>query len=447
MPGLTGVGLWDVHLTGELDVKQVTMSESLKKFVMIRKLPDRVCNVDVTQLVSIIGCMPGLTEVGLWHVHLIGGLDVKQRTLSESLKGFVMAGHLPNRVYNVNVTLLANFLSCMPALTRVELQDVHLTGELDYKMVEIVSLQKAQVTGELESNCVTMSESVKSLCVVSTKINVKLLVYFLSCMPSPEQVGLIDAELTGNLDGNPVILSESLHRVYMRSRSPEKSLNVNITQLCSIFSCMPSLTQVKLRNVQLTGEMRDSSITLSEALKEVCISGCNKDCPGYCCGEWCVNGVKEEKEKEKENVEETEGDEKKKDELVDKKKDMADYDSHHSHQCTINIHTLVGFLRCMQSHISLKLNRVAVLGMLDEGTSTVLPVQEFSCVDCFSSPQLLSIILAQGNAVRALQLSGFRSQFTEDDVRRIFTTGRLASLKVLNWMIPCQRASVAHNFT
>ena len=180
--------------------------------------------------------------------------------------------------------------------------------------------------------------------------------------------------------------------------------------------------------------MTDTSVILSKSLKELWISGCNKECADYCGGEWCVDGEKDEKRKEKEK-EETEGDEEmeqKREELEDEEEDKVDHDLLHNHtQCTVNIHTLVSFLRCMQSLISVKLNRVCVLGMLDEGTSNVLPVQEFSCVNCFPSSQLLSVILARGNAVRTLQLTGVRSQFTEDDVRKIFTTDRLASLKIL----------------
>ena len=505
MPELTKVILQDVYLTGEYDVNSVTLSESLKEFVMNGFLPDRVYNINVTQLINFLSCMPALTKVILQNVHLTDELDVNCVTLSESLKELVMTGHLPDRMVSVIVTQLVSFLSCMPALTKVSLQDVHFTGELDYnhitlreslkkiempgltsvdlqdvhltdeldsKMVlfhdsvrqlslsglvpdkvynvnmtqlinllscftclENVCLENIQLTGELEPSCITLSESVKEVWITTSfdkvsKVNVKQLINLLSCMPSLEIAGLHDVQLTGDLDGNPVILSESLHRVYMRSCFPEKSLNVNITQLFCILSRMPSLTQVKLQNVQLTGEVRDSGVNLSETFKELWLSGCNNDCPDYCGGEWCVDG-ENWKEKEKE---EAEGDEKKKqEELENEEKDKVDHDLPHNHtQCTVNIHTLVSFLRCMQSRISVKLNRVAVLGMLDEGTTNVLLVQEFSCVNCIPSSQLLSVILAQGNAVRALQLTGVRSQFTEDYVRRIFTTDRLASLKVLN---------------
>ena len=472
MPALTKIELQYAYLTDELGDNHVILSESLKDFMIAGCLPDRVYNVNVTQLVSLLSCMPTLTKVELQDVYMTGELGDNHVTLSESLKEFLIAGCLPDRVYNVNVTQLVSFLSCMPALTQVELQDVYLTGELDSKMVtfhdsvrqfsmsshlvpdkvcnvnmmqlinllscftclENVCLLNIQLTSELEPNCMTLNESVKEVWIATSfdkvsKVNVKQLINLLSCMPSLEIAGLYGVQLTGDLDGNPVILSESLHRVYMTSCFPEKSLNVNITQLFCILSRMPSLTQVKLQNVQLTGEVRDTGVSLSETFKELWISGCNKDCPNYCGGEWCVDG-ENWKEKEKE---EAEGDEKKKqEELENEEKDKVDHGLPHNHtQCTVNIHTLVSFLRCMQSRISLKLNRVAVLGMLDEGTTNVLPVQGFSCIDCFSNPQLLSVILAQGSAVRALQLTGVRSQFTEDDVRRIFTTDRLASLKVL----------------
>ena len=95
------------------------MSESLEEFAIVGNLPDRVYNVNVTQLVSFLNRMPGLTGVRLRNVHLTGELDIKLKTLSESLKEFVMEGFLPGRVYNVDVTQLVSFLSCMPALTKV----------------------------------------------------------------------------------------------------------------------------------------------------------------------------------------------------------------------------------------------------------------------------------------------------------------------------------------
>ena len=145
MPGLTKVLLQDVHLTGESDVNSVTLSESLKEFEMYGGLPDRVCNISVAQLVSFLSCMPGLTKVLLQDVHLTGESDVNSVTLSESLKEFEMSC-FPDRVYynNICVAQLINFLSCMPGLTKVILRDVHLTGELD-------------------DNCVTLSESLKEL--------------------------------------------------------------------------------------------------------------------------------------------------------------------------------------------------------------------------------------------------------------------------------------------
>ena len=103
MPGLTKVLLQDVHLTGESDVNSVTLSESLKEFEMYGGLPDRVCNISVAQLVSFLSCMPGLTKVLLQDVHLTGESDVNSVTLSESLKEFKMSC-FPDRVFCVAQT-------------------------------------------------------------------------------------------------------------------------------------------------------------------------------------------------------------------------------------------------------------------------------------------------------------------------------------------------------
>ena len=73
--------------------------------------------------------MPTLTKVLLQDAYFAGELDDNSVTLSDSLKEFVIKGFLPDRVYNMNVTQLINFLSCMPGLTKVLLQDVYLTGE------------------------------------------------------------------------------------------------------------------------------------------------------------------------------------------------------------------------------------------------------------------------------------------------------------------------------
>ena len=136
-----------------MDAKQVTSSESLKEFKMNGCLPDRVYNISVAQLVSFLSCMPGLTKVLLQDVHLTDELDDNCVTLNESLKELVMAGFLPDRVYNINVTQLINLLSCMPGLTKVLLQDVHLTGESDV-------------------NSVTLSESLKEFDVCNINVSV-----------------------------------------------------------------------------------------------------------------------------------------------------------------------------------------------------------------------------------------------------------------------------------
>ena len=79
-----------------------------ERVVMAGFLPDRVYNINVTQLINFLSCMPGLTKVLLQDVHLTGESDVNSVTLSESLKEFEMNGFLPDRVYNINVTQLIN---------------------------------------------------------------------------------------------------------------------------------------------------------------------------------------------------------------------------------------------------------------------------------------------------------------------------------------------------
>ena len=226
MPGLTEVGLREVHLTGELDVKQRTLSESLKKFVMAGFLPDReenLYNVSVTQLVSFLSCMPALTKVELQKVYLTGELDINHVALSESLKEFVMAGCLPDRMYKVDVTQLVTFLSCMPGLVRVRLGDVHLTGELDVKQV-------------------TLSESLKGFVIVGNlpdsvySVNMTQLVSFLSCMPGLTGVRLWDVHMTGELDVKQVTLSESLKKFVMIRKLSDRVCNFDVTQLVSFLS-------------------------------------------------------------------------------------------------------------------------------------------------------------------------------------------------------------------
>ena len=260
MPGLTKVLLQYVHLTDESDINRVTLSESLKEFVMNGSLPDRVYNINVTQLINFLSCMPGLTKVILQYVHLTDESDINRVTLSESLKEFVMNGSLPDRVYNINVAQLINFLSCMPELTKVILQDVYLTGEYDV-------------------NCVTLSESLKELVMTGhlpdrmVSVNVTQLINFLSCMPGLTKVLLQDVHLTGESDVNSVTLSESLKEFVMNGSLPDRVYNVNVTQLINFLSCMPELTKVILQDVYLTGEYDVNSVTLSESLKEFVMNG------------------------------------------------------------------------------------------------------------------------------------------------------------------------------
>ena len=264
MSDLTKIKLQYVYLTDELGDNHVILSKSLKEFVMVGFLPGRMDSVNVTQLVSFLSCMPALTKVELQDVYLTVELGDNHVTLIESLKELVMAGFLTGRMYSVNVTQLVSFLSWMPALTKVLLKDVHLTGELDVK-------QK------------TWNESLEEFAIVGNipdrvyNVNVTQLVSFLSCMPALTKVLLQDVHLTGELDDKQRTLSESLKEFLIVGNLPGRVYNVNVTQLVSFLSCMPDLTKMKLQDVYLTDELGDNHVILSKSLKEFMIAGCLPD--------------------------------------------------------------------------------------------------------------------------------------------------------------------------
>ena len=417
MPALTKVSLQDVYLTGELGTKQVTLSESLKEFVMAGNLPDRVYSVDVTQLINFFSCMPTLTKVLLQDAYFAGELDDSSVTLSDSLKEFVIIGGLPDRVYNMNVTQLINFLSCMPGLTKVELQDVYLTGESDVNSVTLseslkefvmlgclpdrvynisvaqlvnflscmpgltkVILQDVHLTGEYDVNSVTLSESLKKFVMNGFlpdrvyNINVTQLINFLSCMPGLTKVSLKDVYLTGELGAKQVTLSESLKEFVMAGNLPDRVYSVDVTQLINFFSCMPTLTKVLLQDAYFAGELDDSSVTLSDSLKEFVIIGCLPDrvynmnvtqlinflscMPGltkvelqdvYLTGESDVNSVT----------------------LSESLKEFEMNGFLPDRVCNINVSQLINFLSCMPALTKVSLQDVHLTDELDDNCVTL----------------------------------------------------------------------------
>ena len=245
----------DYVVTDELVGNPDILCQSLKTFEMFANAAGRAVRVNVITLVGLFSCMPALTKVLLDGIQLTGELGGNPVRLSQSLNEFYMYGGL-RRLVGVSVSVMnhVRLLSCMPALTTVALGGI-------------------QLTGELVGNPVRLSQSLKEFymygLIRAMSVSVMSLVGLLSSMPALTKVSLDLIKLTGEFDGNPVILSQSLTEFDMSSRV---RLRVNVVTLVGLLSYMPALTKVLLDGIQLTGVLVGNPVRLSQSLKEFHLS-------------------------------------------------------------------------------------------------------------------------------------------------------------------------------
>ena len=247
-----------IHFTskGHADAKDTWLRE-------IKVLTVTCCFPSVLSMMQALGGMNSLHSAcvcvdasfnGIKEGHRLrkGGSDGNPMISSESLKEFKMSGS--DKVITVDVISLLRVSSYMPALTKVVLENIQLSGELDDDPLALTKALK-QFT-MISSRSINPSESDKS-----SNVKVSLLACLLSRMPALTQISLVNVQLTGLFNGNPAVLSESLKNFKMSGGSCDMMV------LKSLLRCMPKLTNVSL-DVRLTEDMDDILPTLNDTLKK-----------------------------------------------------------------------------------------------------------------------------------------------------------------------------------
>ena len=260
IPSVEIVVLLNVHLAGDLCSKPVSLSESLKHFVMIRTT-DEDCSVNMSKLLKVLQCMPGLTTVELQSICLTHASSDSNIILRESVKILLVSSHLPGSIFKVNVASILSFIGHMPGLTKVILLDIQLS----------------QFDDEFPINLMRETSSVRELWIQSrasgnmVNVNETTLLHVLRCMPSVEKVVLQNVQLAGDLCSNSVPSSESLKQMVMIGNTND-GCSVDMVKLVKLLQCLPGLTTVELQSICLTHTSSDENLVLRESVKLLLVS-------------------------------------------------------------------------------------------------------------------------------------------------------------------------------
>ena len=253
----------EVHLEDKLENANVTPNLKVKELKELKfRGPNSTVNIEV--LAVLLDCMPVLTKVSLAGIQLTGKLDGNNAVSSQSVKDFVLSGG------SANLMQLLNLLSCMHGLTKV-------------------SLQACQVTDDGNANMVKVSPSLQALNVSNCHMKLTSTIILINFMHVVKDLSFNNICLTGELEDNPVsdstvTLNVSMHEVKINKmnvwqqnalagQSESCYTPVNVATLVSFLYCIPSLENVELENLHLTGEFVDNPMILKESLKEFKISG------------------------------------------------------------------------------------------------------------------------------------------------------------------------------
>ena len=277
------------------------MSGSLKEFQMSGYM-FKPCSINVTSLIALLRCMPSITKVSLFQIQMNGECDNNILPLGESLKEVKISSRF---LISVDVTPLKSLLCCIPALTKVSLDNVQLIGELNKDVVKLCESLKefsmsgagVNFTGKLRGSHVIFNKSQKCMYVKKVgqrsshtnvesnvgpshniptpilkpaspgsfcSIDITLLITLLSCMPALTVVSLNSIQLIndGRLDFTNVVSFKSLTVFTMNDCS------VSTMPLMGLLSYMSTQAKVTLSNIKLTDELDVNLPMLTESLKE-----------------------------------------------------------------------------------------------------------------------------------------------------------------------------------
>ena len=264
IPCLSQINLRDVELTGEFDADTPSIAGSLKEISIIGDYIGT--RMEVTTFARFLSYMPMLEKVKAEYVYLTGEISDDAPTLSEFLTNVSISGD-----FEVDIMTIVRFLCLMPSLSRINLDEVALTGKLDANNVTLIeSLEEITISGRQFE---------------MLSINVMAFVTFISLMPSLAKVNLNAIDLNGEFEETIPILSNSLTEFDISCSNIFKhEYALNMTTLLRLLSVMPSLSKVSICGIVLKGELENDTPSLSKTLKEICVSG-------YYCGkkEYSVN--------------------------------------------------------------------------------------------------------------------------------------------------------------
>ena len=297
MPVLARVSLQMIWITDALDDdSDITLSDSLTEFEMrgdaefsgivddykssYKKPYIKECPVDVNTLASLLKCMPGLEKVLLNDVQLATGrVDSPVTLVSKSLKELKISGRTMStdsfldlrqrRIDMVDVTALVSLISYMPALTKMSLDKIQLSGEFDYFCNTSIDVFKVSNIEMKEPQSMTT------------------LVKLLGCMKCLTKVSFDNVnvhkadDVSEKLTGIPDTSIEFVEEFEMSGKATfarGDSTKCPVFMLVKLLRCLPGLKKVSLDKIQLLGELDDQQIKhvkLSESLEEFDLSGGN----------------------------------------------------------------------------------------------------------------------------------------------------------------------------